>query len=238
MGDQNTKNQQIADAAAARAVKAQENSFMGKQKKRLVDESRIPGFTGNQALDGGKLRSDLQLGAYDPRGIEAIRGEALRTPGQDSPWATMMKQKQGFEQQQGLNSAANQWAGAQAGASANLAMRGGMASGARNRLAAQGMKDQALGAQGIRAQGNQQRMDIGIEDEQNRQKWLSGLAGQEAAYQAPQKTNIENTLSTLGGEANRKGVFDMAKYGLENEALSKLISGTAAEKAASSSGKK
>lgn len=207
-------------------------SQLDQAKNRLVDLNRIPGFVSNPALtaDGSSLRSDLMLGGYDPRGIQQIRNEALRSPGQASEWAQMALGKQGFEEQQGLNRIAQQMAGAQSQALSNLAMRGGLQSGARNRMAMQGARDQMMGMQDVRAQGINQRYDIGLQDEANRQKWLSGLAAQEEAYQAPQRFNITNQLATIGSNANNRNIYNRERYGLENDALSRYIQGTYAQK--------
>lgn len=183
----------------------------------------LPKYAQNKALQNNKLRSDLMLSGYDPRGIQAVRAEALRAPGQDSPWASMALQRQGFEEQQALGNTAQQFAGQQAQAMAGLRGRGGLDRSAAMRMASRGAQQGALGMQGVRAQGIQQRSDVRLQDEQNRQDWLRGLAAQEEAYQAPDRFNIQNTLGTLTGDAASRNQFNQTQYQQKMDIWNKMI---------------
>jgi hypothetical protein len=140
----------------------------------------------------------------DPRAMEAARTEAYRDPGTMSRWGQMA-----------LTSAQNQNAaqnfGSQAQARSQLAMQGGLRTGARERLAAQGMQNQLRGNQS--ALGNVQ-----MQDEQNRQKWLGqmpGLEVQNAQYGAGiQDKNIGRAVGEIQtGRALQQRQYDEAMRG-------------------------
>jgi len=231
----NTTNGQVVDQFSANNPSLTPNSYQQTQeaKNRLVDESRIPGFQENPSMQNGSLRPDLKLGSYDPRGLQQLRSDALRAPGTQSAWGGMALQQQKLGEQNQLGQSAQQNASGLASARSQLASTGGLRGGAATRMAMQGANQGALGTQNIRGQGAQDRLSLSMQDEQNRRQDLSGLAGQEAAYQAPDKFNIGNTLQqNAAGQQNKMG-YELGKYGLTNEALSKLISGKAAEDAAS-----
>lgn len=125
-----------------------------------------PEFTTVGDMSTGLLQSPYNLtNQLNTQGLEAMRAEALRDSGQMSRWGQMA-----LSQAQNQNAAQN--AGALTQASNQLAMQGGLRSGARERLASQGMQNT------LRA--NQNAMgSIQIQDELNRQKWLGMLPGQE-----------------------------------------------------------
>jgi hypothetical protein len=153
----------------------------------------------------GLLKSPYNLQQnLDMRGMEALRGEALRDPNQMSRWGQLA-----LSQQQ--NQGANQMAGSLSQARNQLAMQGGLRSGARERLASQGMRQQMLGNQGALSQ-------IQMADEQNRQKALAGLPGQEiqtAQYQSGiSDKNISRALNEIfQGRQNQQGSYNEAMKG-------------------------
>lgn len=136
----------------------------------------------------GLLQSPYNIQSQlDMRGVNAVRGEALRDPGTMSKWGQMALS-------QGRDQAAAQAAGQTAQARNQLAMQGGLRSGARERLASQGMQQQ------LRS-GQSQLGNIQMQDEQNRQKWLGMLPGvdlQTAQYQTGvQDKNISRALTEI-----------------------------------------
>ncbi len=139
---------------------------------------------------------------YDPRAINQIRQDALRTPGQLSKWGQMAQSQAG-------NQIAKQGAGQLATAQSNLAMQGGLRTGARERLANNAAQSGLMAKQNAYGQ-------IAMQDEQNRISQLGNLANQEmglANYQTGlQNTNIGRATTDVGQER----LYDMNKY---NEAM-------------------
>jgi hypothetical protein len=136
----------------------------------------------------GLLRSEYNLqNNLDTRVLDQARQEALRDPGTMSRWGQMA-----LTQAQNQNAATG--AGQLQQAQNQLAMSGGLRSGARERLASQGMQTQL--------RGNQQALgNIQMQDEANRQKWMQMMPGmdlQAAQYGSTlQDKNISRALTEL-----------------------------------------
>lgn len=118
---------------------------------------------------------DLGKNALDMSGIEAIKARALEQG--DSPWAKMALQKQGLEQSALTGAAAQLSANQAAQARAGMAARGGLRGGAAMRLGNQAMQNQALARQGVLQQGALSRADIGLQDQLQKNQFLSQLPG-------------------------------------------------------------
>lgn len=147
-----------------------------------------PGFTTVGDAQTGLLRGEYNLqNNLNTQALGAARQEALRDPGQMSRWGQMA-----LAQAQNQNAA--QSAGQLQQAQNQLAMQGGLRTGARERLASQGMQQQLRGNQA--ALGNVQ-----MQDEQNRQKWLQMMPGMElqaAQYGSTlQDKNIDRALGEV-----------------------------------------
>lgn len=153
----------------------------------------------------------LSTNQLNSQGLEALRGEALRTPGEMSRWGQMalaQQRDQLAQQGQGqLSQARNQ-----------LAMQGGLRSGARERLAQQGMQTQLRAGQS--ALGGIQR-----QDEQNRLTLLQQLPQQELAQanylSGREDTNINRSLNEIfQGRAAQQMQFNeaMRAWGAERTA--------------------
>src|SRR3954471_9294889 len=97
------------------------------ERPNYVPGYNYPGMETEQTL-GNRLNS-LQM---DPRGMNQFRGEALRSG--PSAWANLQLaqsgQQAGFDHQRAAETAASQGATQRA----NLAMRGGLSGGARERI--------------------------------------------------------------------------------------------------------
>jgi len=147
----------------------------------------------------------------DMRGMNAARGEAYRDPGTQSRWAQMA-------QAQGRDSQARDLAGQNTMARNQLAMQGGLRTGARERLA---NSSQQQGLTNMQNTNNQ----ISMQDESNRQKWMQQMPGmelQQAQYNAGlQDKNIGRAL----GEVDKGRDYSMNRYG-------KAMESWAAEKSA------
>jgi hypothetical protein len=147
----------------------------------------------------GMIKSQYQTqNTLDPRAMTAARQEYLRPAGEMSKWGQMA-----MSQQQ--NQGAQQRAGQLAQSQNQLAMQGGLRSGARERLAGQSM---------VAGQQGQQNalQNVQMQDETNRQKWLQMAPDMEmknAAYGADiQNQNINRSLS----EVNAGRGYDLSRY--------------------------
>lgn len=99
-----------------------------------------------------------KLAEYQP-----LTGAAVQQEFESSPWMRMATQRQQAEQALQLNQAGTQ-AGTQAAmAQANLAARGGLRSGAAERLAGASAESAMMAGQGIRGQGAAERGQLGMQ---------------------------------------------------------------------------
>lgn len=93
-------------------------------------------------------------------------------------------------------------AGQQAGAMSNMALRGGLSSGARERIAQQGLRSSAEAEQALRAEAMGQRSGIQAQGEAARLGALQNLYGQRmsawAAGQAAKEQNKASRSKFLG----------------------------------------
>ena len=170
------------------------NALMLQQAAR-PDRPAFESIRGSNGLLQPQYQLQSQL---DPRAMEAARTEGLRPAGQESPWAAIAKQQQmdalTRQQQSGLSTAKNQ-----------LAMSGGLRTGAAERLAAQSMRGGLAARQDVGSQ-------IKMQDEQNRQRWLQNLPGMEInqanTLQGVDQFNISNTMQDI----TQKRLSDIAAY--------------------------
>lgn len=155
----------------------------------------------NSQLTGtGEIKDVYKMSdTLDRRGLEAMRGEALRSPGAMSKWGTLA-----LSQAQNQNAAAN--AGQQQQATNQLAMQGGLRSGARERLASQGLQQQLRGNQAALS-------NIQMQDEQNRQKWLGMLPQQELAAAQFGSTIQDRNIGRSLDELRQGRDYDKYRYG-------------------------
>jgi hypothetical protein len=180
-----------------------------------------------QLNSGGTLSSNTvnaqQLGNYDKVGINSVLGDAQKRldginadqRGMDalreralnkgpSAWANLQTQQQQLGEQTALDQSAKAQSGSMANAMSNLAMRGGVGGGASMRAARQSAQDQALAAQGVRRQGQMDRLGISTADEQMRQQALSQLPGAEIAWLQPQMDKAKMLTGVQMEEQGRK----------------------------------
>lgn len=156
----------------------------------------------SQLTDTGQIKDAYQIkDTLNRDALTASRNEALRDPGTMSKWGTMALS-------QARNQNAASMAGQQQQARSSLAMQGGLRSGARERLASQGMQQQL--------QGNQSALgSIQMQDEQNRQKWLQmqpGLELQDAQYNT---TIQDRNIGRATSELQQGRDYDKYRYGQE-----------------------
>jgi len=159
-------------------------------------------FTSQRNADGTIKDIYQTKDTYDPRAINSMREDALRTPGQLSRWGQMA-------QSNASNQIGRQQAGQLATATGNLAMQGGLRSGARERLQGQNQQSGLLAKQNAYNQ-------IAMQDETNRRADVGNLAGQELGL-ANRQTDIQNTnIGRATTDVGQERLYDMNKY---NEAM-------------------
>lgn len=171
------------------------------------------GFNPNRLLEG---EMDRRLGGINlnTQGLERFRSDATRRG--PSPWARL--QNQSLSQQElGQREGAYQQAGTQAAeARGQLAMRGGLSSGARERLARDASRGAMAMSQNIGRDAMAARMQTGIQDEQNRMAQLAQLPGMELQALQPefQKTQLwgqarQADAKAMADESERINEFQM-----------------------------
>lgn len=166
---------------------------VGKQFFSLIDPKT--GLLYSQYQVAPKTLDDSKLAGY-----QAVKQRALSTG--PSAWAQLMLEKQKAEELAARDAAARQAATQAAQARGQLAMRGGLRGGARERLAQYSMRDALAARQDVAKQGIGSRFGILTEDESQRMKLLPQFAEQEgklAEYNLgltnnAQKYNIEQAL--------------------------------------------
>lgn len=163
-----------------------------------------PQENANQASNQGGFQSAWAGLSPNTQALEMYRQQATATG--PSVWANLANQQQGQQQQQQANDATQQNASGQAAARSNLAMTGGLSSGARERLALSGANAGNATQQQIEAQGNQARTGISMQDAANKQAMLANLPGMENQALAPgmQKASAWQNLAQNEASQNQQ----------------------------------
>lgn len=144
------------------------------------------------------------------QGYNAFRGQALRTG--PSNWANLATVQQGQQAADQTNKAIAQGGANEATADSQLAMQGGLASGARERAAESGANATTGAEQGIARQEGQNVLQIGMNDEQNRMSELGQLPGMED-QRAQQWQNVkQNDLSNSMNENQAVNSYNQNLY--------------------------
>lgn len=176
------------------------------------------------AYTGGTYQAPTASALSGPESFQGIEG--MRSVAKDNPWLGLANKRQGLEEQQLLGSAGKLAAQSGRQAQSNLAMRGGLRSGASERMARQGAMEQALAQQGVRSQGALTRASYDVEGEKMRQDMLGQLAGAEQGY-AGYQTGAQQWNALQAAEADkwgreqgiaegaRRGEYDKYKFGEE-----------------------
>lgn len=151
-----------------------------------VDVAGIMGDYHGTTDPGGMLQTQFKLGSpgtltnqLDPTALRAMQAKALSTG--PSAWANMATQAQQGDEANQLGTAAQAQAGQLAGARSNLAMHGGLRGGQGERMAMASADQGLLAQQGVRNQGAQSRLGIGMQDESNKNALLGQTVGAQQA---------------------------------------------------------
>jgi len=147
------------------------------------------GANGEPLIPVQSASVDTSKATMDPQILNAIRERALAKG--DSPWAQYLLEQQALDERAQMGSAARQSASGQSQALQQLAMRGGLQAGARERLAGISARDRLEQLQKVRQAGQANRIGVRAQDEEMKQKLMQlGLSGDEAA--ARQQLAISN----------------------------------------------
>lgn len=159
----------------------------------------------------GLMQQPYQLqNSFNTGALDQMRSDLLRQPGEQSQWRML----QGQQLERDAARAASQAQGAVSQGMNQLAMRGGLRSGAGERMASQGARNASLARQGVL--GNRLRLDIA--DEQQRMQGLGALnqaeMGAAQNAQGVDKYNIDKALF----DTMQKRYADMNAYNEEMRA--------------------
>lgn len=144
------------------------------------------------------------------KGLDALRDRALGTG--SSPWASMMTRKQ-FDEESDARERGKQEARSSANqAMTDLAMRGGLSSGARERATQNAAKNLLSMSQDVGRQGNINRLNIGVQDEQQKMGALSQLPGQELAMEQQWGQAAQTDQQRLLEENRQRNSYNQNTY--------------------------
>lgn len=143
------------------------------------DPSSMPAFNSiynpsTQSI-GGTAAGLNAANPLDMSGIDAFKSQALAQG--PSQWAQQAGQQQNYLAMQSKDQGAQTVAGQGATAQAGLASRGGLSSGAAERLAQGGANNYLSMTQGVNNQLAGNQMQIGMNDQQNKLSMMSQLPG-------------------------------------------------------------
>jgi hypothetical protein len=184
-----------------------------------------------------ELNARLSGIQMDPRGLNKFRDEALRNG--PSAWANLSRSQNQLNTLTARERARKESAGTEAQARSTLAMRGGLRSGTRERLAKEGMKDYLAMSQDATRQGQANDLQIGINDEGNRIQQLGMLPGMEVAALQPEFQKLSlwgqgRQFDTTGKMKNAQSQndYNASKYGEYMKATGAFRTAQATENAA------
>ncbi len=138
------------------------------------------------------------------KGMDMFRTDATRT-GQ-SAWDRLAKTSNAAKMSDQMENAQKQAQSQTAATMDDLAARGGLSSGARERTAQAGQKNYLAMAQDLTRQGNLNDLQIDVNDEQNRMAQLGQLPGMELQQIQP-----------MVQENQRRSDYDKWKADSENQ---------------------
>lgn len=146
----------------------------------------------------------------DTSGLQAFKAQALRTG--PSAWAGMAEAKSNADQAAAIDQAQKQGAGATATAEGNLAMQGGLRSGAAERIQSAANKNAMDTSQNIATQGMANRSQIGINDEQNRITQLGMLPQMQQNQAEFQRQGQEFDINNMLKENQNYNAYNLGLY--------------------------
>jgi hypothetical protein len=156
-----------------------------------------PGFIADYDPSQALLNGYTNYTSQNDAGIQALTQQALN-PGQ-SAWANLADQQQDVQATNQKDVGANSVAGQTAGAMDNLAMQGGLSSGARERAQEGGAKNLMAMDQDVGRQEGLNKLQVGVNDQQNKMQQLSQLPGieqnQANAWEGVRAGDLQNQIN-------------------------------------------
>lgn len=182
-----------------------------------ASQPKTPGF--NPVYDPSSM---AMLPGYEDyikknsQGYNAFRAMALRNG--PSNWANLAVTQQDMQGQDQRNKAIQATNSATAGAQDQLAMRGGLTSGARERTVEAGANNLTGSEQGIDRQTGLNKLQIGMNDEQNRMSELGQLPGMESNRAGQWEGVRSNDNANMMTENQAKNTYNQTLYGQQMSA--------------------
>lgn len=177
----------------------------------------LPGFgMGLHQVNGGGFNIDpsqFQISKFDdvnmdPTALNQIKEQAYNSG--PSAWAQLLNNQQGIGQQNSLDTASRNAAGANAQALANLSRLGGLQGGAAERLATNSAKDTAFNQNAILRQGMTDKNSIALADASQKADLLKSIPG---FQQSEANLKLQNqSAQTDVNKFNTGNQIDLNKY--------------------------
>jgi len=173
------RNPYVQRDLATAAAMAAGGGVLGGVAARALMSPKSGGSGGGGGMGTGDL-GPMGLGFFGRRREEAEkeRRKALEIKDNSSAWLKLQQDQQRVNEQQLIDDASKQSGSSAAEAQSALAMRGGLSSGARERLAASASSDNLMARQGLTRQGDLARMGLATEAEKMRadtEKYNAGV---------------------------------------------------------------
>lgn len=171
----------------------------------------VPTSFGPTPVQSGPAKPHDPMDAFDPKtrdilslypefkstqnlnSVNTLRGQGFDT--QQDAWTKSILKRQDMDQANLRNTAMGDVAGAQASAEANMAMRGGLSGGSRERMAATGALNRANALQDVARSGMEKRADIDIEGERRKDHLRQLVTGYDVG-----DVGAENLYSSKKGD--------------------------------------
>lgn len=183
-----------------------------------------------------ELQSRLNGINLNTAGLDKFRGEAMRNG--PSTWANLAQAQNQAQSGISKDKAVTEARSGDRTAEADLASKGGLSSGAEERIARGGAKNLLAVGQDNARQTNLNSMQIGINDEQNRISQLGQLPAMEnTAFQdSMQKENSWDTarmadINAASGENQRRNSYNQNVYNQQMQAWAASKQANATENA-------
>lgn len=176
-----------------------------------------PAFT--PVYDAGSMSMLPKYEAYlkaNSAGYDAFRKMALRRGKSD--WASLADTQQDMQAQDQLNKAVQTGNANTANAESQLSMQGGLSSGARERAVEAGGLATTAAEQGINRTAGQNKLQISMNDEQNRMSELGQLPGIESTRASQWEGVNQNDTANEIGENNALNAYKQNLYGQQMQA--------------------
>lgn len=195
----------LALAPAATGFGALSGTLFGKSNGPYqTDYSSMPQYPGYNSVYDPNTQN---LSSPDLQKSVKNYFNMAEAPG-PSQWAQLTGQQQDALTQKAMANVQPQANSQTANALSMLGGSGGLSSGARERAAEGGATNAMNMEQNLANQNQNNHLQIGINDQQNKMAQMSQVPGMELQALQPQEENIKNTM--MG--ANAKNSFDINKY--------------------------